>query len=395
MDSKETYERRFYGMDEETLERIVREVVAEELSVVEGGIIERFEEAMAEFLGARHGVAVCNGTAALHLALFALDIQPGDEVLVAAYGYYATPLPVCLMGGTPIFCDIREEDLTLNVEEAEKMVSPRTRALIVHQPWGCPTNVDALRALADRHGLSLISDSSHAVGTLWNGRPLGQYYDFVCASLGKGKLISGGELGIVTTNDDRCRDRMLLYGHVNRVPHGLITPEYRHMHNSVGVKYRPHPFAMAMAMEQLQSYDRRSRRLVENVRRFEEGLSEIAGFSTFTSPEEASRVYWRVPVRVDTEVLGSTGSVVQYLKERDCPVEWKGRVLIPKHNVFTEFYGVRNHRRFPVAERLCDEMFQVQAFALYDEQAVEQVLDLFRSVAETGPGGRAASASRG
>ncbi len=377
MDSKETYERLFYGMNEETLERIVRKVIIEELSVVEGGILERFEESMAELFGARHAVAVCNGTAALHLALFALDIQPGDEVLIAAYGYYATALPVCMMGGIPIFCDIREEDLTLNVEEAEQMVSPRTRALIVHQPWGCPADVDGLRALADRHGLSLISDSSHAVGAFWNGRPLGQYYDFVCASLGKGKLISGGELGIVTSNDDRYRDRMLLYGHVNRVPHALITQEYKHMHNSVGVKYRPHPFAMVMAMEQLQTYDRRSQQLIENARRFEEALAGVAGFSTFTTPEKAHRVYWRIPIRVDLKSLGSINAVVQHLLEMNCPVERKGRVLIPRHNVLTEFYGVKNHRRFPVAERMMDETFQVQAFALYDERAVEQVLDLF------------------
>jgi len=382
MDSKETSERLFYGMDEEILEQIVREVVAEELSVVEGGILERFEGAFAEFFGACHAVAACNGTAALHLALFALDLKPGDEVLIAAYGYYATALPVCMMGGIPIFCDIREEDLTLNVEEAELMVSPRTRALIVHQPWGCPANVDALRALADRYGLSLISDSSHAAGALWNGRPLGHYYDFVCASFGKGKLISGGELGAVTTNDDRYRDRMLLYGHVNRVPHALITPEYRHMHNSVGVKYRPHPFAMALAMEQLQTYDERSGRLIENARRFEEGLSGIAGFTTFSTPEEARRVYWRIPVRVDPEVLGNPESVLRRLKERDCPVEKKGKLLIPQHNVMTEFYGVKNHRSFPVSERLLTETLQVEAFALYDEQAVEQVLARFYAVAQ-------------
>lgn len=382
MDSKETSERLFYGMDEKILERIVREVVAEELSVAEGGILERFEGAFAEFFGACHAVAACNGTAALHLALFALDLKPGDEVLIAAYGYYATALLVCMMGGIPIFCDIREKDLTLNVEEAEQMVSPRTRALIVHQPWGCPADVDALRALADRHGLSLISDSSHAAGALWNGRPLGHYYDFVCASFGKGKLISGGELGAVTTNDDRYRDRMLLYGHVNRVPHALITQEYRHMHNSVGVKYRPHPFAMALAMEQLQTYVRRSRQLIENARRFEEGLSGIAGFTTFTAPERARRVYWRILVRVDPEVLGSTDSVIRHLEGRNCPVERKKQVLIPRHNVLTEFYGVRNHRRFPVAERLLAETFQVPAFALYNERAVEQILADFSAVSK-------------
>jgi dTDP-4-amino-4,6-dideoxygalactose transaminase len=380
----ETHERRFYSLNEDMLDRIVREVVAEELSVVEGGILERFEESVAEFFGARHAVAVCNGTAALHLALFALDLQPGEEVLIAAYGYYATALPVCMMGGVPIFCDIRQEDLTLNVEEAEQKVSPRTRALIVLQPWGCPADVDALLSLADRHGLTLISDSSHAPGALWKGRPLGHYYDFVCTSLGKGKLISGGELGAVTTNDDYYRDRMLLYGHVNRVPNALITSEYRHIQNSVGVKYRPHPFAMTLAMEQLQTYDERSRHLVQTARRFEEELSDIAGFSTFSSPEKSRRVYWRIPVRVDEEMLGSTDSVLQSLEERNCPVEQRGRVLIPRHSVFTEFYGVKTPRSFPVAERLCNEIFQVHPFALYNEQAIQQVLDGFRYVAETG-----------
>ncbi len=382
MTSLETHERRFYSLDEVTLERIIRKVIAEELSVVEGGILERFERAFAEFFGARYAVAACNGTAALHLALFALDIRPGDEILMPAYGYYAMALPVCMLGGVPVFCDVREDDLTLNVEEAEKMVSTRTRAVIVHQPWGCPANVDELRSLAERHGLCLISDSSHAHGVLWDCHPLGQFYDFVCTSFGKGKLISGGELGVVTTNEDRYRDRMLLYGHVNRVPHALLTPDYKHLHNSVGVKYRPHPFAMALALEQLKTYGQRSQRMVKNARRFEYGLFDVPGFSTFGAPKKASRVYWRIPVRVDTERLGSPASVLQRLKELECPVERNKRLLIPQHNVVTEFYGVENHRRFPIAELLLAETFQVRAFPLYDEHVIDQVLDRFRAVAQ-------------
>jgi len=381
MNLKESHERSFYGLDEQALERLVRDVVIQELSVVEGGVLERFEAAAAEFFGARHAVAVCNGTAALHLALFALNIQQGDEVLVPAYGYYAMALPVCILGGVPIFCDVREDDLTLDVEEAQRLVTPRTRAVIVHQPWGCPANVNGLRALADDHGLSLISDSSHAHGTLWNGRPLGHYYDFVCASFGKGKLISGGELGIVTANDDRHRDRMLLYGHVNRVPQSLITQEYRHMHNAVGVKYRPHPFAMVLALDQLRSYAERSRRLVENASRFEKGLAELPGFAAFASPVEASRVYWRVPVRVDASRLGDAGTVCKKLADLGCAVERKEKLLLPQHNAITEFYGAKSNRSFPVAERLLAETFQVQAFALYRESAVELALSQFRTLA--------------
>jgi perosamine synthetase len=382
MNLKESHERSFYGLDEQALERIVREVVLQELSVVDGGVLERFEETSAEFFGARHAVAVCNGTAALHLALFALDIQPGDEVLMPAYGYYAMALPVCILGAVPVFCDIREEDLTIDIEDARKLVTPRTRAIIVHQPWGCPANVDELRDLADSHGLSLISDSSHAHGTLWKGRPLGHYYDFVCASFGKGKLISGGELGVVTTSSDRYRDRMLLYGHVNRVPQSLITEEYRHMHNAVGVKYRPHPFAMVLAIDQLGSYAERSRRLVEHARTFERGVAKLTGFRTFASPKEASRVYWRIPIRVDAEWADDVASVFRQLADRGCAVERKERLLVPQHNAVTEFYGAKPSRSFPVAERMLAETFQVQAFALYGEGAADLALAQFRAVAQ-------------
>ena len=154
------------------------------------------------------------------------------------------------------------------------------------------------------------------------------------------------------------------------------------MHNSVGVKYRPHPFAMALAMEQLQTYEERSQRLIENARRFEGALSDIAGFSAFTVPKEASRVYWRIPVRVDPEMLGSADSVVQQLVERGCLVERKERILIPLHNVLTEFYGINNQRNFPVAERLVSETFQVQAFPLYDKQVVEQTIADFHAVSK-------------
>ena len=382
--STEKLERIFYGLDDHKLERIVREVLTEDLSVTDGGILERFEGASANFFGARHAVASCNGTAALHMALFAINIQPGDEVVIPAYGYYAMALPVCMLGGIPIFCDVRDDNLTLNVEEAEQLLTTRTRAIIVHQPWGCPADVTALKRLANRHGVALISDSSHAHGVLWKDRPLGHYYDFVCTSFGKGKLISGGELGVVTTNDDRYRDRMLLYGHVNRVPQAFITAEYRHMHNSVGVKYRPHPFAMALALDQLQTYAERSQRLVENARRFEQGLALVSGFQTFLAPKEARRVYWRIPVRVDTSSLGSAEFVLGRLKEQNCPVEYKGRLLIPEHNALVEFYGVRTRRKFPVAERLLAETLQVQAFALYAERAIEQTLAQFRAVANSG-----------
>jgi dTDP-4-amino-4,6-dideoxygalactose transaminase len=378
----EDQQRLFYSLDEEVLGRILRTVVEEELSVVEGGVLERFEREAATFFGARHGVAVCNGTAALHLALFAMDLQPGDEVLIPVYGYYAMALPVCMMGAKPVFCDVREDDLTLDPDDVARMITPRTRAIIVHQPWGCPADADRLRALADGHNLKLIADVSHALGTLWRGRPLGHYYDYICASMGKGKLISGGELGVVTASTDDCRDRMLLYGHVNRVPKGLLTDRYKHIANAVGIKYRPHAFALALALEQMSTYPERSARLVKNVREFERALAELPGFTPFSTPAEADRVYWRVPFRADAR-LGEPRAVLQRLVDQGCTVVKIGGVLLHRHSALTEYYGVKTERQFPAAERASAQCLQVPAFALYDEQMAARELAGFETLSRS------------
>ncbi len=374
--SLEETQRQFYGVDEDAVGRIVREVIDEEFSVVDGGILERFEEATAEFLGTPHAVAVSNGTAALHLALFAMDLQPGDEVLIPSYAYYAVPLAVCLMGGIPVFCDVRAEDLTIDLEDADRMRTSRTRAMIVHQPHGCPADAGQLRSYADRHGLQLICDAAQAHGARWDDHPLGYYYDYICSSLGKGKLISGGELGVVTAPSDRCRDRMLLYGHVNRVPAALLTDEYRHIDNAVGVKYRPHPFALTLALEQMSTYAARSSRLVNNVQLFERGLDDLDAFSALQPDPKASRVYWRFPVKVNTS-CADLETLVRRLQERNCPVQRNPGTLAHRHSVVTEYYGIKTDRAFPVAERIAGEILHVDAFPLYQEGRSELLLRAF------------------
>lgn len=376
----EAMQRRFYGMDEGAISRMVRDTLAQELSVVDGGLLEQFEESAAAFLGARHAVAVCNGTAAIHLALFAMDLQPGEQVLIPCNAYYAAALPVLMSGGIPVFCDVRADDLCIDLDDADAMRTSRTRAIIVHQPFGIPADAERLRAYADKHGLQLICDAAHAHGALWDGRPLGHYYDYVCSSLGKGKLISAGELGVVTAPTDRCRDRMMLYGHVNRVPNALLTDEYRHIDNAVGVKYRPHTFALALALEQMKTYDARLRQLVRNVQVFEQGLRSIAGFAPYETHPKASRVYWRFPVRVDDASI-DLDAVAGKLRERDCPVERNRRALLHRHTVITEYYGIETDRAFPVAEHARDISLHVDAFPLYQDGVAEQMIAAFAEVA--------------
>jgi dTDP-4-amino-4,6-dideoxygalactose transaminase len=383
--SPEARQRQFYALDDLTLSRLVQDVLAEELSVVEGGALERFETQAAALLGGRDAVATCNGTAALHLALFAIELQPGEEVIMPTYAYVGTAVPICMGGARPVFCDIRPDDLTLDLAEVEARITPRTRAILAHQPWGCPAHAAALRALADRYGLALISDSSHAQGATWNGLPHGAYYDLVCASLGKGKLLSGGELGVAVSKDDRHLDRMLLFGHVNRIPQAFRTQEYRHIKNSVGVKYRPHAFALVLALAQLASYRERSRRLVGNIRRFEAELAGIEGFDTFSCPPDAERVYWRVPLRVDPDRIGGLDALVERLRELQFPAQVdRHRSLVHEHSVVTDYYRIQSPEDFPVAHRVTQETLLVHAFPFFDDKVGERALEVLESVSRNG-----------
>jgi len=376
----EAAQRLFYELDEATLAALVKNLVEEELSVVSGGILERFENAAARFYGAKHAVATVNGTASIHLALFAIDLRPGDEVLLPTYGYFGMAVPVAMMGATPIFADVSEASLTIDPADAAAMITPRTKAIIVHQPYGIPADFDALRTLADEHGIALVSDASHAQGVKWRGRPVGAVTEFLCASYGKAKLVTGGELGIVTANDDVHRDRMLLYGHVNRVPKALITDEYRHFDNAVGMKYRPHSFATAIALEQFKTLGVRIERLSANCRRFEAGLATIEGLSPYETPEGGERVYWRVPIRVDGDRFPDLPDLVSRLKERGVPAEKRNPKLIHAHNVISDYYGVKTDRDFPVAERVIGETIQIDSFPLYQDGAAERFLEGIRDV---------------
>ena len=157
-----------------------------------GPRVGEFERAVADFCGARHGVAVCNGTAALHAAMFALSIKPGDEVIVPPMTFAATANCVLYMGGTPVFADVDPDTLLLDPAKAEAKITDRTRALIGVDYTGQPCDWAALKALADRHGLKTVADGCHALGATQDGRKVGTLADMTVYSFHPVKHVATG-----------------------------------------------------------------------------------------------------------------------------------------------------------------------------------------------------------
>lgn len=176
-----------------------------------GAVTREFEEEFAAYTGARHAIAVTNATAALHLACVAAGLGPGDEAVLPSLTFVATANAVRYTGAVPVFADIEgENNLNISVQEIEDCITPRTRAILVMHYGGYACDMPAILALAERHGLMVIEDAAHALGSELNGRMLGTWGTVGCFSFFSNKNMTTGEGGMLVTNDDRLADRLRL-----------------------------------------------------------------------------------------------------------------------------------------------------------------------------------------
>jgi perosamine synthetase len=216
----------------------------------QGAFLERFERDFAAFAGTRHALATCNGTAAVHLALLALGVEPGDEVIVPTLTFVATANAVRYTGATPVFVDCEPDTWNLDPERVAAAVTPRTVGILAVHLYGHPCDMDALQAVADRHGLWLAEDAAEAHGATYRGRRVGSLARLAAFSLYGNKILATGEGGVVTTDDDELARRVRLYRGQG------MDPQRRYWHLVVGYNYRMTNLVAAIGVGQLQKAER-------------------------------------------------------------------------------------------------------------------------------------------
>jgi dTDP-4-amino-4,6-dideoxygalactose transaminase len=176
-----------------------------------GQTVERLQRDFARFTGAKHAIAVSSGTAALHLAMTALDLKPGDEVLVPSLSFVASSNAVLYLGAKPVFVDIDSTcDLNLSPQDLEKKITPRTKAIVVVHYGGYLADMRHIRSIAKKHRLRVVEDSAHAIGADLNSRMAGTLSDIGCFSFFSNKNMATGEGGMLVTDNDRLADRLRL-----------------------------------------------------------------------------------------------------------------------------------------------------------------------------------------
>lgn len=368
---------------ETDIEAVARLLRRGEISIVSGGHLARFEKQFAAFAGGRHAVATNNGTAAIHAALWAAGVRSGDEVAVCDYGFHGMAAAVRSLGALVVPVDAEPLGLTMDPQDLTRAVSERTAAILVHNPWGIPADFAALRAAAP--GIPLIADASHAHGALYRGEPLAAHADIACFSLGRGKLVSGGELGCAVTRDPELHERMLVYGHVNRVPGDLKTLDWTG--SAVGLKLRPHPVALVLALGQLKRYPEKQALQCGYAREVEAIACDL-GLVPLRPCCDAERVYWRILLGVPEALAGTpeeVAAIAERLRRAGVAIEPNHYWPTLQHQSLFEWddhrAGIRR-RPCPVAARIAPRLLTLPARVQPPADALERLRECLTAVLE-------------
>ncbi|WP_376797502.1 UDP-4-amino-4,6-dideoxy-N-acetyl-beta-L-altrosamine transaminase [Thermogemmatispora sp.] len=271
-----------------------------------GPKIEEFEQRFASFVGTKEAVAVNSGTAALHAAMHAIGVGPGDEVIVPALTFVATANSVIFQGAKPVFVDVNPETLLIDPLAVEEKITDRTKAIVAVDYAGQPCDYDSLRYIARKYNLGLIADACHSLGGKYKGRSVGSLADLSTFSFHPVKHITTGEGGMITTDDAKLAQRMRVFRN-----HG-ITTEFRQREQrgtwlyemvDLGYNYRITDFQCALGMSQLRKLPDLVARRQEIARSYDAALSEIPAISSLNKSKEVDHAYHLYVIRLDLSKL--------------------------------------------------------------------------------------------
>jgi len=274
-----------------------------------GPQVKRFEEAFAATVGTRHAIAVSSATGGLHLAMLALDLRPGDEVITSSITWAATANMIAAVGARPVFVDVDPGTLQIGPAAVAAAIGPQTRAILPVHFAGQPVDLDPLRALAARHGLSLVEDAAHALGTRYRDRPIGGGSTMAVFSFHPIKAITTGEGGMITTDDDALAERLRLlrFHGIARDAWSLYgkrgLPDYEVV--ALGFKYNMTDIQAALGVVQLGRLEEFIAARTRIAGWYAEALAAVPGVAMLAAVDHPARHAWHLlVVRLDPVVLG-------------------------------------------------------------------------------------------
>lgn len=362
-------------IDDEDVEALVRTLRSDFLTT--GPKVAEFERAVADYVGAGHGVAFSSGTAALHAAMHVLGIGPGDEVIVPAMTFAATANCVLYTGARPVLADVEPETLLLDPLQVRNRITPRTRAVISVDYSGHPSDFDALQAEISGRDIFLTDDACHALSAEYKGKKVGTLADLTVFSFHPVKPITTGEGGMVMTDDPDRAEALRRFRH-----HGVeLDPNIRQARNDwaydiveLGYNYRLTDLQCALGLSQLKRLPEFLRLRRQIADRYDQAFAEIPGLEPLTVRSWAGHARHLYVVRIKAEQTGKTRrEVFSYLRANGVGVNVH---YIPLHyfSYYKENLGVCQGM-FPVAEKAYDEIISLPMFPGLPPEDVDRIVE--------------------
>ncbi len=330
-----------------------------------GPFVAEFEKKFAAFCGTSYAVGVGSGTEALWLALKALDVGPGDEVITVPNTFIATTESITFCGASPVFVDIDEKTFNMDPARLEDAITPRTKAIIPVHLYGQPADMDPIMEIANSHGLFVIEDACQAHGAQYKGRPAGSIGHAGCFSFYPGKNLGAyGEAGAITTNDEELARKMRMFR-----DHGQKTKYY---HSIVGWNARMDGFQGAVLKVKLRYLDKWNQARREHAASYGRLLQSVEGVITPAEAQYARHVYHVYAIRTENR-----DQLIKELGERGIACGIHYPVALHLQDAYKDL-GYREGD-FPIAEKCTARILSLPMYAELTDEQIENVVEQLRN----------------
>lgn len=338
----------------------------------QGPFVERFEQSFSHTVGRQHGIAVCNGTQALELAVRTLDLAPGDEVILPSFTIISCATAILRAGATPVLVDCDGQTWNMDVTQVRAKITPKTRAIMVVHIYGLPVDMDPLLRLCHEHRLKLIEDSAESIGLSYKGRPCGSFGEISIFSFYANKLVTTGEGGMLATDDQelarKCRYlRNLAFG----------DPRFVHDQLAWNMRFTNVQAAIGLAqVERLKEFIQRKRKMG---RRYDRLLQNLPGLQKpLVKTDDAENLFWIYGLVLDDDVPFDAAEMIRrlgQLKIGSQPFFW------PMHEqpVFKKM-GLFKGESYPLSERIARRGFYVPSGLAITDSQIERVAEALHRI---------------
>lgn len=348
---------------EEELENVVKAVKSNWISS-KGEFIGEFERNFARYCDREYGISTSSGTTALHLALKALDIKEGDEVIVPDLTFIATANVVKYCNAKPVLVEVNKDYWGIDPEKIEQKISPKTKAIIIVHLYGHPCDIDAIKEIAKRYNLKIIEDAAEAHGAKYKGQKIGSFGDVSCFSFFGNKIITTGEGGICVTDDKELADKMRVLR-----DHGKDPTKYGYYHSVIGFNYRMTNLQAAIGCAQLKKIDKIINRRKKIEERYNKLLKELQVQGKITPIKRmpwATNVCWMYSLLIGENAKYSRDEIISRLKQKGIETR---PFFIPVHLMGP--YKLEEY--FSVSEELSRKGLNLPTYTDLTEEDIEKI----------------------